>query len=215
MWILKLKIKHDCTIGNRCGQFSCESFSTPLTQWTENNYEYVLGQHILMGNPNEINKFVKDLAKDPRTSRLERERNTLYLLERHKKLRIPARLYNKKIFFVKPVFVDKQGYEIWEVASFEKKILQKYIKELKKEKSIKFKIEKIIKSKIKDVFFPKVMPLLTEKQKRAFELAIENEYYAFPRKTDLGKLAKLMKVSLSTFQEHLRKAEEKTIPSLK
>jgi CheY-like chemotaxis protein len=33
-----------------------------------------------------------------------------------------------------------------------------------------------------------------------------------PRKVDLGDLAKLMKVSTSTYQEHLRKAESKLLP---
>ncbi len=48
---------------------------------------------------------------------------------------------------------------------------------------------------------------LPEKQKKAFLLAIENNYYEYPRKIELEKLAKIMKVSLSTYQERLRKAE--------
>jgi len=58
------------------------------------------------------------------------------------------------------------------------------------------------------------MPPLTEKQKRAFELAIEQGYYDIPKRTDLKKLSKLMKVSLATFQEHLKRAEAKIIPKL-
>lgn len=168
-----------------------------------------------MGDPKNINGFVKDLKTDFRVFRLERRENTLYLLERHKRLRIPARIYNRKMFFIRPVFIDHQGYESWEIASFEKGVLLEYIDELKKEKPIHFGVEKMVRSRIKDIFFPKVMPFLTEKQKRAFELAIENGYYNFPRKIDLEKLAKIMKVSISTYQEHLRKAEEKVIPSLK
>jgi len=205
---------HDCTIGNRCKEFSVESFSTPLSQYTLDGYEWVLGQHILLGHSKNINFFVKDLNKDPRTYRIERQKNTIYLLERHK-TKIPSRLYNWKIFFIRPVFVDKKGYETWEIAAFEKKTLMTYIEDLKKQKTMKIKIEKMVSSKIKDIYFPKIMPLLSEKQKRAFELAVENGYYDFPRSIDLGGLAKIMSVSISTFQEHLRKAEGKIIPSLK
>ena len=49
-------------------------------------------------------------------------------------------------------------------------------------------------------------------QKQAIELAIKNGYYNVPRKTSVEKLAKLSKLSFSTFQVHLRKAEEKLIP---
>jgi len=214
MWQLKMKIKHDCTIGNRCEQFSCESYSTPLTQWSEDGYEYVLGEHILVGESRDIERFVRDLKKDSRVVKLEREGNTLFLLERER-VRIPARVYHKKIFFVRPVFVDKKGFECWEIASFDKKTLMNYIHDLEKEKSLKCTVEKIVKSVVKDVFYARVMPRVTERQKRAFELAVENGYYHFPRKVDLAQLAKLMKVSISTYQEHLRKAEEKLMPSMK
>ena len=51
-----------------------------------------------------------------------------------------------------------------------------------------------------------------EKQKQAIELAIKRGYYTSPRKISLQELAKISKLSFSTFQVHLRKAEEKLIP---
>jgi predicted DNA binding protein len=45
-------------------------------------------------------------------------------------------------------------------------------------------------------------------------IAIKNGYYNFPRKNDLNKLSKIAKVSKQTFQENLRKAENKLIPFL-
>lgn len=215
MWILKLKLKHDCIVGNRCKKFSCETYSLPLTQWTEGMYEYVVGQHVLIGEQENIDLFIQELKKDPSTFKLERKGNVIYLLEGHKGLKIPARIYSPKIFFIKPVFIDKKSYEHWEIAAFDKETLMGYIKELKEEKAIKFHVEKIVKSTIDSVFVANIMPLLTTKQKRAFELALEEGYYDFPRKIDLKKLAKMGKVSLSTIREHLRKAEAKILPSLK
>ena len=53
---------------------------------------------------------------------------------------------------------------------------------------------------------------LPEKQKEAFDIAVKNGYYKFPRKIDLTGLAKLAGVSASTFHENLRKAEAKLLP---
>ena len=66
--------------------------------------------------------------------------------------------------------------------------------------------------KIKSISAIKVAPELTEKQKQAIELAIKRGYYTSPRKISLQELAKISKLSFSTFQVHLRKAEEKLIP---
>jgi predicted DNA binding protein len=213
MWLAKLKIKHNCTIGTRCEKFSCISHSFPLTSWTKGNYEYVLGEHILIGEDYNIKKFIKDLKKDPRVVKIEQMRNVIHLLEKNKQIKIPARLYRRQFFLTKPVYVDKGGFEFWEIASFEKKILMDYIGDIEKQKSFEIEMQKIIQTKIKSVWYEKTMPLLSEKQKRAFELATEKGYYKFPKKTNLGKLAKIMKISTSTFQEHLRKAEAKIIPS--
>ncbi len=58
------------------------------------------------------------------------------------------------------------------------------------------------------------MPNLTELQKQAIELAIKEGYYRVPKKTSLRKLAKMMHLSLSTYQRHLQVAESKIIPDL-
>ena len=65
-----------------------------------------------------------------------------------------------------------------------------------------------------DIYFSRLMPKLTDKQKRAVTLAWEYGYYRWPKKTDFGKLAKLMKVSVPTYREHLKKAEQKLMPDL-
>jgi len=67
---------------------------------------------------------------------------------------------------------------------------------------------------IQDFFMVNVMPKITEKQRRAIDLAIKKGYYEYPRKTTLKSLAKTMNISYSTFQAHLRKAEQKLLPGL-
>ncbi|MBI3334087.1 helix-turn-helix domain-containing protein [Candidatus Pacearchaeota archaeon] len=68
------------------------------------------------------------------------------------------------------------------------------------------------KSDLKEIYFPKVVPELPEKQRQAFRLALKHGYYRWPREADLGKLAQEAGVSVSTFQEHLRKAEARLLP---
>ena len=89
----------------------------------------------------------------------------------------------------------------------------KFINELEKEKDVKLTIERFQNVKLDTIYFPKIMPKLSDKQREAYLLAVENKYYTFPRKVDLSVLAKEMGITVSTFQEHLRKAEEKIMPS--
>jgi predicted DNA binding protein len=215
MWVSKLKIKHDCTIGNRCEKFKCISYSLPLGNWHDKNFEYTSERHTLEGNEKNIKEFLKDLKKDKRVINVEISKNTVFFIGKRKKEKIPSSHWNPKIFFIKPVFVDKYGYEYWEIASWKREVITDFIKGLEREKGLSLEIQKIQEVKLDDIHFPHVMPKLSPKQKRAFELAIEHGYYKFPRKVGLEKLAKTMKVSVSTFQEHLRKAEEKIIPSFK
>lgn len=213
MWIAKLKIKHDCTIGNRCKRFKCFSYSIPLGSWRHNSLEYTSERHTIEGDEENVKEFITDLKKDNRVKNLEVSKNTVFFVGTRKKGKIPSAYWNQKIFFVKPVFVDKEGFEYWEIASCKKEEITAFIDGVKKEKGLTLEIQKIQKAPFADIHFPRTMPNLTQKQKRAFELAIENGYYKFPRKSDLGKLAKIMGVSVSTCQEHLRKAEEKILPT--
>jgi predicted DNA binding protein len=57
-----------------------------------------------------------------------------------------------------------------------------------------------------------VLPNLTDKQKQAFDLAVESGYYGYPKKVKLISLAKRVGISLSTFQFHLANAEAKLMP---
>lgn len=215
MWIAKLKIRHDCTIGNRCKKFNVISYSLPLGNWHNKDYEYTSERHTLEGNEKDIKSFLKDLKKDKRLKNMEISKNTLFFIGVRKKERIPSAHWNPKIFFIKPVFVDRDGYEYWEIASWRKEVITNFISGLEKEKGLNLEIQKLHKVDLDDVHFPHIMPKLSPKQKRAFELAVENGYYNFPRKVGLKELAKIMGISLSTLQEHLRKAEEKVIPSFK
>jgi hypothetical protein len=211
MWLLKLKIKHDCTIGTRCEKFKVISYSLTLGNWKEKNFYYTSERHTLEGDQKNINRFLKDIKKDKRILNIEIDKNTLFFIARSK-VRIPSSFYNQKMFFTNPVYVDKDGFEYWKLASYDRSILSKLIKRMEKQTYQSFEILKFKNVKLNNVYFPAIAPNLSEKQKRAFELAVENGYYDIPKKIDLRGLAKILKISIATFQEHLKRAEAKIIP---
>lgn len=55
---------------------------------------------------------------------------------------------------------------------------------------------------------------LSDKQFEALILAVDNDYYTWPRKINLTDLSKKLKINRRTLQERIRKAEAKTIPAL-
>ena len=55
---------------------------------------------------------------------------------------------------------------------------------------------------------------LTEKQLDALVQSIEMGYYGFPKNKTIAEMASLLKLSPSTFEEHLRKAEVKIMRAI-
>ena len=211
MWVAKFVIKHDCILGNRCEKFKVILQGSNPSVYREKGKVVSSSMHYMSGDLENINQFVKDLAKDKRVINLERKGDMFFLLEKSEEKVV--QFYNPKILFTKPVVIDKRGYETWEIASWQRKEIENFL--YKVEKRFKnYKLFKFREIKIDNVFFPRLMPNLTALQKQAIELAIQHGYYKTPRKIDLRKLAKLMNISLSTYQQHLRAAEEKLIPNI-
>jgi len=211
MWIAKIKLKHRCILGDRCDRFKVTLQSVAFSVFKQDRKTITSSMHYLSGAPKDINDFIKDLKKDKKVIKIERNDDMLFLLEKADAKAVA--FYTPKIIFVKPVLIKSDGYEIWEIASWDREDVSKFISSV--EKRIKdFNLLKFHKVDINNVFFPRLMPKLTAKQKMAIELAIQGGYYKSPRKTNLRNLAKRMNVSLSTFQQHLRSSEEKLIPNI-
>lgn len=214
MWLLKLKIKHDCTIGTRCEKYGCVAYSMALGNWAEGGCSFSTERHTIEGEPESVRKFIGELKNDGRITNLEAGKNTVFFISKEKE-RIPSSFYSQKMFFTKPVFVDKKGFEHWEVGSYDRDVLSKFAKALGKQNYGHFEVLQLKNAKLNNIYFPAIAPNLTGRQKRAFELAVENGYYDIPKTIDLKGLSKIMKISLATCQEHLKRAEAKVIPKLR
>ena len=212
MWVAKIKLKHDCIIGNRCESFKITLQSLDLAEKKQGNKIHTSSIHQLIGNEKNIKKFVNDLKKDKRAVHVELNGNTLFLVETAKRKPV-SQFIRKNIFVTKPVVIDTRGIEHWEIASHKKEELMNFIKNVK-HLIEEFELLSIKNTSLQNIYFPKVMPKLTDLQKQALELAVKEGYYETPKKTNLRALAKLSKVSLATYQKHLQKAESKVIPDL-
>jgi hypothetical protein len=151
MWLLKVKIKHDCTIANRCEKFGCMSYSLSLSAWHDKKYEYTSQKHQIFGPPDRVHTFLLDLKKDPRIFNLKTKNSEVYFIERRFKKEIPSSFYNPNLFFIKPVFVDIYGFETWELASRERKYLEEFLKGIKKIKNVQVKIDYLKSYKVKNL----------------------------------------------------------------
>jgi len=114
-----------------------------------------------------------------------------------------------------PPTIHRQGWEHYSVIAFDESDIRALLHELEADRDI----EVLSKTAITEQRIPHSMlaPVdqlfedVTERQMAALRLALESGYYEQPRKTSLRDLADQTAVARSTYEEHLRKAENKLL----
>ncbi len=214
MWIAKMKFWHENSMAiPRAQKHNVTILAFLMNTYKEGSKMRLTSGHFILGEEKNVQDYMKSIRKDKRLKNIEIEGNFLaYSLEAPAKETHLQMYVSPEIMFIKPVIVKPDGFEYLECASWDKKHLSEFLKKCRK--WLKVESISIKKQKISDVFIPHLMPKLTEKQKKALLLAYQHGYYDYPKKANIGKLAKAMKCSASTFQEHLRRAEEKAMPFL-
>lgn len=212
MWVCKLLFypSKDSLFAPKIMKYNLTFLGYPLNYFKKNKKDCYCGAGLLIGDEKNKKDFIKDLKKDKRVLKLER--NGDYFLGTYLQMSRLKQLYDPELIRYKPVIIDSKGNEIWEMASFDQESLKRFVNHAK-ENYKDIRLLKFSKKKNITLSILNIVPQLTNKQKEALNLAIENGYYEYPRKIELEKLAKLMKISYSTYQAHLRKAENKLIPS--
>jgi predicted DNA binding protein len=208
MWIVKLKIFDEKDwISSRAKKFNVKVIGYALSRYKKNGKVFLYGTGLVIGK--NKNKFLKDLKKDKQVIKLEIKDDFFIALITREYASEEDALANPEFLYPKPITILPDGKEIWEFASWDRKALEKAI--AKPKSRYDTQLLSIKKSKIQKISLFNIHINLTDKQKTALQLAIEHGYYEYPKKTDMRKLAKIMKVSLSTYQAHLKKAEAKII----
>jgi len=218
MWVLKIRVlDKNCIWSTRCKKFGIYDYQYPLGFYKIKNGLALMMYHILEGEEKNIKEYVRNVKKDKRVKEFDFKGNIMVSLAIEKrtkrKLKAFEALYNEKLIYIKPGINSPDGFEIWEIGSFDREDLVKLSKLVEKDYQGELLFLKQIK--VTKIFVPEIMPELTEKQEKAFKTASEQGYYEFPRKTNLYKLARLSKISRPTFEEHLRKAEIKILNFMK
>ncbi|WP_049917044.1 helix-turn-helix domain-containing protein [Halogeometricum pallidum] len=114
-----------------------------------------------------------------------------------------------------PPTIHRQGWEHYTVIAFDESDVRALLHDLEADRDI----EVLSKTAITEQQIPHSMlaPVdqlfenVTERQLAALRLALESGYYEQPRKTSLRELADQTAVARSTYEEHLRKAENKIL----
>lgn len=188
----------------------------PLGHYTKGKTLFLSSVHILQGEEKNKKKFLNYLKKNKKVSKIEISQNIIFLESKENLYKKEFELvYDPKLFHPTPVINTIEGDEIWEVACWNRKPLENLIKFLRKSKAVSyFELLKFVEKNLEDVYLLQLLPKLSPKQRQAIELAYSKGYYRFPKKTDLNKLARIMKISKVTFREYLKKAEAKLMPLL-
>jgi predicted DNA binding protein len=207
MWKTKIKLKHDCLFESNCAKAKVDCSAISFNSFRKGNFNYVYHFGTVFGN--HYLKFFELIKKDKRTDYLEVEGRTFLVVEKRKIKNVPGMFISGEIIYIKPVYINKEGYETWELAAIKKQTLLDFIKPFKD-----IEVFNIGQTSLKDIYFPRLSPDLTQHQRGALELAIKNKYYQFPKKTDLNKLSKASGLSKSGFREHLKRAEMKVLDGL-
>ena len=111
--------------------------------------------------------------------------------------------------------IYRQGWEHYTVVAFDEADVRALLEDLRADREI----ELLAKASISETKIPHSMlapanqlfETITDRQLAALQLALENGYYTQPRQTSLRELADRTTVARSTFEEHLRKAENKLL----
>ena len=214
MWVTKFKLKDDEDIHSPiCEKYQVELYGTPLTNYEKKGKINLLVSGILSGKEEDKDKWVEEIRKNHLVKFVERYKDFVLMhiahpLSRESKREIKV-VYNKEYILVRPVHIGKDGWEDWEVGCLDRKELNKII-----EAACKFyhgKIISIKNEKIKNVSNLEISPSFSEKQFWAMKFAFKEGYYNYPHKLTLTDLSKKIGKSYSSFQENLRKAENKLV----
>jgi len=209
MWRLKLKLPSEKQfMGRMALKHKVSLTGYPLSYWKDNKNIYLISAGFMFGEESNKKALLSDVRKQPEYVESEEVGDFMILTTKQPLFSEPV--YDPRIIRPNPVIINKQGYHLWDLASFDRKVLEKIISF--STKYLDAEILTFRKEKISNISFTKLLPDLTDHQKRAMELAINAGYYDYPKKITLPELAKKMRISYSTFQAHLKKAEGKIFP---
>jgi len=206
MWILKFQFDGSkIFFGSLAKKFKISLTGYPVSRYEKGKKIFVNQVGEIIGNEKAKSKAIKYLKKSKYFVNLEVNKNFINLLIKEDKKFAP--FYNPNFIYISPIRIDDSGKYSYHLGSWKKENFSKLLEFL--EKNYDVRIFNIRQERIKNVSITGIEPDLTEKQRNAYELAVKEGYYEYPKKIKIKNLAKLFGISYSTFQQHLKYAEKK------
>ena len=211
MWRLKLKLEAKKQfLGGMAIKHQVSMTGYPLSYYKDKKWLYLIAAGFLFGEEKNKKALIKDLKNQDLVVEFEQTGDFSIIITKQPLFTEAA--YDPRIIRPSPIIIHKEGYHIWDLASFDRKALEKVLAFA--EKYLGAQVLKFKEEKISNISFTRLLPELTDKQKKALEIAIKNGYYNYPKKVNMEKLAKIIGISYSTYQAHLKKAEGKILPEI-
>lgn len=211
MWRLKLRLEaKNQFLGSMAMKHGVSMTGYPLSYYKDDKWLYLITAGILFGEEKNKRALIKDLKKQPQLVEFELTKDFAINITKQPLFTEPV--YDPKVIYPNPMVINKDGYHIWDLASFDRHALEKVLKFA--EKHLGARVLQFHEEKISNISFTRLLPELTKNQKKAMEIAINKGYYEYPKKIKMEELAKLMGISYSTYQAHLKKAEGKILPEV-
>lgn len=214
MWQLKFEYAHrDCLYSQQLKKLKLVMYGYPLNHYVAGRKLYLQGMQIIKGEEKDVQRYVRYLKKRPAIKQLEQVSAKVILFQTVISSNLPyyQNLYNPKVFYLSPI-IHHQGQEIFEIASWEREVLSRIMKNIMSNRNTSsFKLHYLKRTPLSRIFLPQLLPKLTEKQRKVLSLAQERGYWHYPRKIDLNQLAKELKLAKSTVHETLKRAEARLL----
>tara|TARA_Y100000310_G_scaffold336284_1_gene420396 strand:+ start:807 stop:1454 length:648 start_codon:yes stop_codon:yes gene_type:complete len=211
MWRLKLRLDASKQfLGKLVIKHNVSMTGYPLSYYKDKKWLYLISAGFMFGEDKDKKALLREMKKSDELVELEVSGDLVINVTKQPLFTEPV--YNAKIIRPTPVIINKTGYHLWDLASFDRGVLEKVLEFA--ENNLGAEVIWFKQDKISNISFTKLLPELTNNQKKALEIAINNGYYDYPKKIKMEELADKMKISYSTFQAHLKKAEGKILPEV-
>jgi len=206
MWVVKFQFDgSNILLGKAAKTFHLNLTGYPISHYEKSKQLFLNLVGTMQGNEKDKENFVKFLKKSKYILKLEVNNDFLNsLIKEDKKLKV---FYSPYFVYLSPVKIDKSGTYSYHLGSWKREEITKLLKFVETTHGIKF--QNLKQEKINNLSMLGIQPNLTEKQRKTYDLAVNQGYYQYPKKIKIEELAKLSGISYSTFQQHLKYAEKK------
>ena len=217
MWIARISMKHEGDVFTvKTEKHKVNFYAYPLTHYEKVKEHLFIVAGILEGDEKNKKSFILELKKDKRVKKIEVKNDFITVLINYPLKELSESemetYYDPSLIHIEPVLNSSDGFEYWKIGSFEKEKLSRLIDSA--EKIHNGKLLSMAEIPLANFSLISLTPKLSKRQKEVILTALKHGYYEYPRKIEIIKLAQILKISYSTCQEHLRKAEIALLPSM-